>query len=234
MVQSTQSDAVLNLGKRLVAQLGVDEDIDTLSRWLAHTLAEKLIQIELAADDQKAAFESEVVDLILKLWAHRRDFRRETQPFKELEPLAQTLLLLDPANSKPRYFAPLSSDGFQHATPEAQIWLNRALAIDAAARDAIRYSLLAADALTPGDAAEWAALAEAAGLTEDIEVVLVRFRLFGESEDKPGDGLTDSQRNLLPKLEQLSEVIKTIEADIEKQRDPRFVGSRSDIQGNLK
>jgi putative transposase len=55
-----------------------------------------------------------------------------------------------------------------------------------------------------------------------------------EDENKPGDGLTDSQRNLLPKLEQLSEVIKTIEADIEKQRDPRFVGSRSDIQGNLK
>jgi len=40
MADSAQFDDVLKLGKQLIAELGLDQSIDTLSRWMAHYIAE--------------------------------------------------------------------------------------------------------------------------------------------------------------------------------------------------
>ncbi len=57
------------LGERLADDIGAYEDRNTTGKWIAHHLAEKL---EAAKKDPSV--EAECVDLILKLWASRRDY----------------------------------------------------------------------------------------------------------------------------------------------------------------
>ena len=42
MVKRIRSDSVLALGKKLVDELGLDQSVDTLGRWMAHYIAEKM------------------------------------------------------------------------------------------------------------------------------------------------------------------------------------------------
>ena len=51
-----------------------------LDRWLAHHLAEVLIETDRAVGPAKAASESQAVDLILKLWVHRRALPEPVDP----------------------------------------------------------------------------------------------------------------------------------------------------------
>jgi hypothetical protein len=63
---------VANLGRQISAELGVDERGDTLSRWIAHRIAELLDRSEKArrkTDRETAA--REIEDLILRVWEQR-------------------------------------------------------------------------------------------------------------------------------------------------------------------
>ena len=51
-----------------------------LERWLAHHLAEVLIETDRAVGSAKAASEAQAVDLILKLWVHRRALPEPVDP----------------------------------------------------------------------------------------------------------------------------------------------------------
>ena len=46
MVRRIRSDSVLALGKKIVDELGLDQSADTLGRWMAHYLAEKMKDAE--------------------------------------------------------------------------------------------------------------------------------------------------------------------------------------------
>src|SRR5690349_21841411 len=122
MDPSPRSDAVMELGKQLIQQLGLSNTVDTLARWLAHTLAEKISAVETVPPQERAARQAEVVDLILKLWTHRRHFPRGVRPFEDLEGLATALTLLDPKDKRPHYFGPASPREVQGAVPEAKPW----------------------------------------------------------------------------------------------------------------
>ncbi len=219
MDPSSRSEAILGVGKQLVRQLGLRDSVDTLGRWLAHALAEKLLAVEGAPAAEKPARQAEAIDLILKLWAHRRDFPRGTRPFEDPEGLAMALAQLDPNDKAPRFFSPASPREVVGAAPEAKPWLDRALAIDAAARAAIRYCLLAADEATPGDSTKWAELAEAAGFECDVEVLLVRFvGQLSEQQRKDLDSeVASSQRHVRARVASLKEAASAIEADLARK-----------------
>jgi hypothetical protein len=172
------------LGKRLVQQLGVDEDIDMLSRWMSHVLAEKILAAEEATGnggDQAAKHEA--VDLILRLWAHRRNLTSGSRPFEELEPLAGALQILNPEAERGFYINPSQPPRFDTASPEAREWLQRAIALDRAARVAVRYSLLAAYEAAPGDSQQWARLASQIENTADTEIVLLQILGLEDEND---------------------------------------------------
>lgn len=102
MENSEQSEKIIDLGKLIVKELGLEQSVDTLARWMAHYLAERIDQVEkLAGGPKKAKAEKECCDLILKIWEHRGHMPRGRRPFESFEPILKVLESLDPDNSDP-------------------------------------------------------------------------------------------------------------------------------------
>lgn len=71
---------VLALGQAIVRQLELDDRGAVLERWLAHHLAELMSEADRTVGPAKAAAEQQAVDLILKLWMHRRALPEPVDP----------------------------------------------------------------------------------------------------------------------------------------------------------
>ena len=86
---------ILKLGSRIVRELNLGRT-DTLGRWMAHHLAELLQSAESASEDEKELVQNGAVDLILKLWSHRRSLPGNAYPLKNLERAVSVLARLSP------------------------------------------------------------------------------------------------------------------------------------------
>jgi hypothetical protein len=86
------------LGQRILEELKLDREMDTLGRWLAHYLAEKMEHAASAAEGTaRETARHECVDLILRLWE-----RRQTWPLSA--PLKDVADQLDELiGPKPRF-----------------------------------------------------------------------------------------------------------------------------------
>lgn len=76
--------AVVTLGMRIVRELGFEDSVDTLGRWMSHRIAELMEQAESADTEvTKVAAKQECTDLILKVW-ERRKYWPQGQPLGDL------------------------------------------------------------------------------------------------------------------------------------------------------
>jgi hypothetical protein len=94
---------VLELGKYLVRELGLEPGVDTLGRWLAHRIAELIDDAEKAptkAARRKA--EAAAIDTILKVWEKREDFPRELYPLAPYKGVLKMIDALQPSNDQYR------------------------------------------------------------------------------------------------------------------------------------
>lgn len=66
MQSSTHSKAVLELGKRLVAKLGLADDL--LGQWMAHDISARIDAIESNPVQATSAMRDECAKAILTLW----------------------------------------------------------------------------------------------------------------------------------------------------------------------
>jgi len=105
MEQSEQQKKVIDLGKKLVKELDLNDSRDTLARWMAHYIAELLVAIEDAKGREKEKLERKVFDLILSLWKHRWSMPNGKRPLEDFEPLLNMLQKLNTENKDP-YFYP--------------------------------------------------------------------------------------------------------------------------------
>ena len=71
---------VLALGQVIVRELELNDRGAVLERWLAHHLAELISEADGAVGTAKAAAKQQAVDLILKLWMHRRALPEPVDP----------------------------------------------------------------------------------------------------------------------------------------------------------
>lgn len=93
------------MGKLLVNELGLDREVDTLSRWMAHYLAEKITQAEsLPTGVEKSCIEKECFSLVLELWKNRWELRHDLQPLRNFHHLLDILGRLDPRKKEPYYY----------------------------------------------------------------------------------------------------------------------------------
>lgn len=100
-------DQIINLGKLLVKELGLEDEVDTLSRWMAHYVAEKITLLEtLPAGKEKDKAQKECFETILKLWQNRWHLPPEKRLLKNFQPILGVLEKINPERESPFFYSP--------------------------------------------------------------------------------------------------------------------------------
>lgn len=92
MEESKRPEAIISLGNRIVEELERDNHPDTLTRWLAHFLAERMHSVGSESDPAtRNALQIECCDLIMKIWSRRSSLPRNAQPGGRLKEACDAL-----------------------------------------------------------------------------------------------------------------------------------------------
>jgi len=84
---------VLGLGRHLVRELGLEDGVDTLGRWMAHHVAELIDKAEHGVTEaERARARENATVTTLKIWEHRASLPGHTYP---LAPYREILKVLD-------------------------------------------------------------------------------------------------------------------------------------------
>lgn len=197
MEQSIRYEAVTALGKRLISELKLSDDVDTLGRWMVHYVAELLQDAEQAKGEDRLQKQAAVRDAILALWAHRAELPSGARPFAAFEPILRVLENLAPDTPTLRvvHVSHLPKDASQESI-ETQDWLAMAQSLDRSAKLLITYCLTLAAKASLDPASEWVKLAAEAGVDDVLEVRLIRF-LNWEQDLMEGEDLHAHERSAL-------------------------------------
>lgn len=206
-------EKVISLGKALVDELGLEPGVDTLSRWLAHYIAEQLTCLDSAKGEVKAQVQHRCFETILTLWQHRSSFRNNHRPFENFEAIFKTLDALNPENPHSFYRFWNQDDEADNAVSDedAKQWLNMAIGIDQAARVWINFALSqAVERALDEKTKDW--LDKAISLMPDDDLVVIH-RLVSKDDDigegeKANQIRIDKIKNLETKLEKLDSFIE--------------------------
>lgn len=156
MEDSKAQDKILNLGKAIVKELKLDTGVDTLAKWIAHYVAEKIELAERLTGNKKSQIEKECFEAILKLWDYRWSIPSNKPFLQDFESLFATLSKLNPSNESPFFLPPqfifemedeiraskpiemeTESEDTQDKDNNPQPYLNSALRVDKLARSLI-------------------------------------------------------------------------------------------------
>ena len=197
-------ERVLALGRKLVDELGAEPPVDTLSRWMAHYVAELIDAVSNAAPEERAAAERKCFETILELWGHRAELPDGRRPFENLEPIVRALESLDPDNEMPRFFRSVrrSIDKAEESSHTLSLF-EFVNGIDSIARILIGYTLADAARSALDESKDWVAAAEKAGTSPGLVHVLTSFVAGGQDGDEQSDGTKLERERLSDYLERL-------------------------------
>lgn len=193
MVNSEIQERAISLGKDLVRELNLERGVDTLSRWMAHYIAEQIAIAEKAIGAEKAEAKQRCFDTILKLWEHRASLPNNLYPFKSFEPIFQVLDRLNPENPRSYYFNNSyfqeieNSDASDERANEVRSWLDVALSIDIIARVLIDLAIAqAAHNALDEKTATWLEKARGISDRKDNDFTAI-IRLIEDSQEDDSD-----------------------------------------------
>ncbi|WP_224404017.1 hypothetical protein [Pseudonocardia sp. ICBG1034] len=140
-------------------------EYDTVGQWMSHHLAELVV----AAEDDSTTVEQrlEIVDTILKIWAHRRTLEGP----RPLEDFSRVFAALDRlGDERPWRFLRLFAEGSEPPPPTASgpRLLDTAAALEKLARETVLHLLWRAAEEATSSHQEW--LDVAARIQSDVEV----------------------------------------------------------------
>lgn len=212
---------VLALGKALVDELDLDPGVDTLSRWMAHYIAELIEATEIAKIEDRPTKLAKCADAILNLWEHRHQLPDGKRPFEDWDPILRALESLDPTDDTPRYFRSARKAAAEtEQIAETRKWFELADGLDYSAKILIRYCLTQAAQTALDRSKEWVALAEAAGLKDSIDLSVIRI-ISDESDllkaSKPNDREKELLKDRITRLEGFKEIAGTLASDLRRQ-----------------
>lgn len=214
---SERYTAIIQLGKKLVEELELNNSVDTLGRWMAHHIAELIYDAENTTNEtMRIAKQFEIRDSVWAFWANRYELPFGNKPFKELEPILRALESLDPENQQPRYFFPnLGLTNREKESTETQKWLKVAENIDSSSKILIDYCLSLAAENSIDKSQEWVELAQKAGL-DDID--LIEFRIF-QLRGNPANTThpSSSQRRVLEKRQKNLAAFLSLATQLDEQ-----------------
>lgn len=108
MELSKRARAISAAGRELEKALGLERDVDTLSRWMAYRLAELRLAVEQASDPaERKAAQAEQDALIIALWAERSHLPGKVGGVHRLGPVIE---LLDALVTEQRPWSPRLAD----------------------------------------------------------------------------------------------------------------------------
>lgn len=201
---SSRDKAIIHLGRKLIQELGLDQDVDTLGRWMAHYIAELIQDVKDANQEERSGKMQACSEAILSLWKHRHELPNGKRPFEEIEPILRSLESLDPEDSMPRYFRSVKNTAYDTSDQdEAMSWLNLIDGLDYSAKLLIRYCLTQAAQTALDKSAEWVALAEAAGMDNGIESFIIRVISDEDSLLKASDPGENERKRLQDRIDRL-------------------------------
>lgn len=209
MVESVRCKATLELGRKLVKELGLDQSVDTLGRWMAHYIAELIQDVEKASAEEKPAKMQACCDAIFNLWKYQHMLPDGKRPFEEFEPILRTLESLDPEDDTPRYFRSVRAvvDDAEE-NDETKSWLKLIDGLDYSAKILIRYCLTQAAQNALNKSLEWVSLAEAASADESAEFPLVHMIIEEDSILKASDPAEKERKHIEDRIERLESFAK--------------------------
>jgi hypothetical protein len=205
-----------------VHELRLDDATDTLGRWMAHYVAELITDAEAAEANDSERKRDKCFAAILELWRHRRELPQGKRPFEHLEPILKTLESLNVEERKTRRYLSYDElfDNNQSEEAATKDWLNTVTAVDYTARLLIRYCLMQAAKDVSYKSDEWRALAEAADLEDDIDLIVARL-IRDESDLLKGSGADAVARKRLEerarRLNEFTQMSATLSSDIRRQ-----------------
>lgn len=210
----TRSSAVLELGKKIVAQLDGKDDL--LASWMAHYIAQRIEEAENASAEAKPTAEDACAKAILELWRYRSSLPNPLRPFGELEPIQRTLASLDVDETDYRYHPTILREAATaDADDDAKQWLELAIELDYSARLLIQSALRAAAQRASSQAEPWVELARRSGADEGVERAIVKF-VRGADEETEADrnGLHAELLEQVSRLEEFAELAMLIASNL--------------------
>lgn len=203
---------MLELGKLLAAEL---EQTDTLGRWIAHYLAERLTSLEQKAGPERPTAEAEVADLILRLWSLRRQLPGSRLPLAEVDEVEAAIARLTPGRRPWAYFGAFAADA-EPSTEETETstTLKAALLIDRLAGDLVHGLIGRAAALAEEDGAAWTKQAEKIGDGALRTLRRIRFADNGSENDVESP---DWNSEVTRRATALSSVVSTLVTALEAE-----------------
>jgi hypothetical protein len=199
MATTLPSDPVVELGKKLVSQLDLENSVDTLARWMSHHIASLIQEVESASGEERRAKEKECREAILELWKVRHEMPNGRRPLESFEGIFRALASFDPADSTPRYYRasrPPRNDLGQESDETAQ-WLELVEGFDYSARVLMRYCLTRAAETAVDKSREWVELAGKLNSTRDDDDLRVLQVIIREADMTKKPNLEEAARKLM-------------------------------------
>lgn len=224
-----RSRAVIELGKRLVAQLQLGDD--ELTQWMAHMLAERIHTVETALPEDRLAAQNNCAELVFQLWAHRYSLPPQLRPLAKLEPLLRTLDALDATNG-PRFRFMQEPPANIEAEKDVAKLLGLAVRLDDAARILVHYLLATAAEEASEESNSWLQSVVDAGADATLEVRIHRFMNSGLDQSAEEAKLRrETLLNKIEKLETFASVATTYAAELREKLDS-LNGKVTDTESN--
>lgn len=177
---------VINLGKAIITELGMEIDCNTPARWLVHYIAENIYKSENCQNEEKDVAERKCVDAIFRLWHHRSDLPRGMKPFTEFDSVFRGLSRLDNSFQKP-YFNEFSQFDYEidsEEDVESKQWVDIAISIDKITKELVSESFKSAAEVAITERSKDILKLAPEGLGTDIRIMLSFLFDESESQDK--------------------------------------------------
>lgn len=213
----------MELGEALVEELTTERGIDTLSRWMAHYVAEQIETAKSASGVEKAEAAKRCFETILKLWEQRANFPRKYRPYEQFESIFSALANLDPESGPRRPTpswkrAPVSGD--QEDESEVEKWLAVAQDIDYGTSTLIRFCLSqACEAAESEGVRKWLQKSSGIGTDHEAQAIEQLFNFADEFSTGEEDDAVDEakQKRLESVLDSLEWFEGAVRALLEEQ-----------------
>lgn len=212
-----RSRAVIELGKRLIAQLQLGDD--ELTQWMAHMLAERIHTVETALPEDRLTAQNNCAELVFQLWAQRYSLPPRLRPLMKLEPLLRTLDALDATNG-PRFRFMQEPPADVEVEKDVAKLLGLAVKLDEAARILVHYLLATAAEEASEESKPWLKSVVDAEADATLEVRILRFVNSGlDHSAEDTELLRETLSDKIERLETFASVATAHAAELRAKLD---------------